>query len=113
MIRKLMLISAVTLAASPAYAGWDTSRLSGPCRVPIYGAPTTDADGAPYTPITGYQSGVVFVLPADQVTPALQAYAEVVPAGVPVLAGVASEAVAFDSEDAAKGPLAAYWTKDQ
>jgi hypothetical protein len=92
---------------------WNLSDISGPWPVPIYGAPVTDGQGNTSTPVTGYQPGVVFVLPADKVAPALQAYAEAVPAGVPVLVGVPCVALAFASEDAAKIPLSAYWTPDQ
>jgi hypothetical protein len=42
---------------------WDLSRISGPWQEPIYGEPTLDADGNTGTPISGYQPGVVFVLP--------------------------------------------------
>lgn len=113
MKRILLALGAVTaLVATPAFAAWDLSRISGPWQVPIYGAPRTDGQGNTYTPITGYQPGVVFVIPASAVTPALQAYVEAVPVGVPILAGVPSVALAFASEAAAEGPLAAYWTAD-
>ena len=91
---------------------WNTSLISGPWQVPIYGAPTTDANGNAYTPITGYLPGVVFVLPTSGVTPALQAYAGPVPAGVPVLSGMDCTALTFADEATAQGPLAAYWTPD-
>lgn len=70
---------------------WNSSLLSGPW------------------PVAG---GVAFVLPAAQVTPALQTYAAAVPVGVPVLAGVSCKALTFATETAAKTPLAAYWTPD-
>jgi hypothetical protein len=91
---------------------WNTSAISGPWQVPIYGAPTTDAQGNTYTPVTSYLPGVVFVLPANKVTTDLQAYAGPVPTGVPVLAGVACSALTFTSEAAAKTALATYWTAD-
>lgn len=90
---------------------WNTSLLSGPWQVPIYGAPVT-VNGVTTTPITGYLPGVVFVLPVSEVTAALQPYASDPPAGVPVLAGVACKALTFADEATAKGPLAAYWTAD-
>lgn len=88
---------------------WNTSLLSGPWQVPIYGAPVT-VNGVTTTPITGYLPGVVFVLPVSEMTAPLQAYAGPVPAGVPVLAGVDCGALTFTDEATAKTPLSAYWT---
>lgn len=89
---------------------WNTSLISGPWQVPIYGTSTTDANGNPVTPITGYQAGEVFVLPASAVTAALQQYAGPVPAGVPVLGGEPCEALTFPDLATAQTALAAYWT---
>jgi hypothetical protein len=91
---------------------WNTSLLAGPFQVPIFGDRVTDpASGLVSTPITGYRPGVVFVVPVAAITPALDAYADDVPAGVPVLAGEDCQVLTFASEDAAKGPLARYWTE--
>lgn len=111
-MKRLVLAAALALLATPALAAWDLSRISGPWQVPIYGAPETDTRGGSYTPVTGYQPGVVFVLPADQVTADLQPYAEPVPADVPVLEGVPCVALAFPDLGTAQAVLGTYWTSN-
>lgn len=92
---------------------WDQSLISGPIEIPVYGTPVADqVTGALATPITGYLSSYCIVVAATFVTPATQPYAQVVPPGVPVLAGVPSVALVFPDEATAiaQPDLAPHWT---
>lgn len=91
---------------------WNLSLISGPFQVPLYGPPADDGQGGTFTPMTGYQPGVVFVLPISAVTPDLAPYGGPLPPGVPTLGGEDCQALTFPDETTAQGPLAAYWAPD-